>query len=137
MSAFGIEALPISEEAARRELWVSFISLVRSYVAASQIGLESAQVLVLQADEHELEIVGRQRTIQVTLDPGRATGYWAMHRAPIASDNTLLTEGAFRIGMDSKIEWTGLPGPQEMDAVAEALATLSLAELDSGPQEQG
>ncbi len=116
----------ISEEAARRELWISFGSLVRAYVAAAQIGSEPAEALVLQTRQDELELVSGKRTIRIMLEAGKAEGYWAMYQAPAASDDTLLAEGAFRIGMDSLVEWTGLPGRQEMDAVAEALATLVL-----------
>jgi hypothetical protein len=114
-----------SEEAVRRELWISFVSLIRSYVAAAQIGADLAEVLVAQSSEHELELVSKARTVRLTLDEGSAAGYWVMHLGA-AVDDTLLAEGAFRIGMDSLVEWTGLPGRQEMDAVAEALATLIL-----------
>lgn len=123
------EPTMISEEAARRELWISFGSLVRSYVAAAQVGLEVAEVLVLQANPDELEVVSSSRTIRIVLDAGQAEGYWVMHQAPALSPDTVLAEGAFRIGMDSLIDWTGLPGRQEMDAVAEALATLILDEM--------
>ncbi len=119
-------AAMISDEAVRRELWVSFGSLVRSYVAAAQIGVEVAEVLVVQAHPDELEVVSSSRTIRIVLDAGHATGYWVMHQAPALSPDTVLAEGAFRIGMDSLVEWTGLPGRQEMDAVAEALANLIL-----------
>ncbi len=120
----------ISEEAARRELWVSFGSLVRAYVAAAQAGVHQIddgppEVFVVQSSEQEIELVGRARTLRLAFDAAKAEGYWVMHHGP-ASDDTLLAEGAFRIGMDSLVEWTGLPGRQEMDAVAEALATLVL-----------
>ena len=126
MSAAALSTPIISEEAARRELWISFASLLRAYVAAAQMGLEVAQVFVLQAHADELELVSSSRTIRIVLDAGKAEGYWVMHQAPALSPDTLLAEGAFRIGMDSLVEWTGLPGRQEMDAVAEALATLVL-----------
>ncbi len=115
----------VSEDAVLREIWASFCSLVRSYVAGAQVGMNPPAVLAVQPNEDEVELVSNTRTIRLTLDAGHAEGYWVMHQAP-ASDDTLLAEGAFRIGMDSLIEWTGLPGRQEMDAVAEALATLIL-----------
>ncbi len=114
----------LSEEAARRELWISFCALIRAYVAAAQMGSEPALVLVSQPSETELELVGGARSIRLSLEP--AAGYWVMHQAPGAGEAALLAEGAFRIGMDSLVEWTGLPGRQPMDAVAEALATLIL-----------
>ena len=116
----------IGEDAVRRELWISFGSLVRSYVAAAQMGMEVAQVLVLQEEPDELELVSESRTIRIVLDAGQSAGYWVLHQGPALSPDTLLAEGAFRMGMDSLVEWTGLPGRQEMDAVAEALATLVL-----------
>ena len=122
------DAPVLGEEAARRELWISFGSLIRAYVAGAQAGLEPPQVLVSQAGEDDLELVSSRRSIRLHLDPGEEAGYWVMYQAPDASDNTLLGEGAFRIGMDSLVEWTGLPGRQEMDAVAEALATLIVDE---------
>ncbi len=123
----GIEdAAVISEEAVRLELWISFGTLVRSYVAAAQVGQEVAQALVLQAQPDELEVVSGSRTMRIVRDAGQCAGYWVMHQGPALSPDTVLAEGAFRIGMDSLVEWTGLPGRQEMDAVAEALATLIL-----------
>lgn len=113
----------ISDEAARRELWVSFGSLVRSYVAAAQIGVEEPAALVVQPGNDDLELVSKQRTVRLHLAAGHPEGYWAMYSSPQAEDDTLLSEGAFRIGMDGLLDWTGLPGRQQMDAVAEALAT--------------
>jgi hypothetical protein len=130
MVASGEDAAVISEEAVRRELWVSFGSLVRSYVAAAQVGLEPPQVLVVQASEDELELVSSHCSVRLAFAAGKDEGYWVMHQAAVASDDTLLAEGAFRIGMDGLVEWTGLPGRQEMDAVAEALATLILDEAE-------
>jgi hypothetical protein len=116
----------ISEESARRELWTSFASLIRSYVAAAQIGVPDPSVLLVQPSEDDLELVSRQRTIRLHMSAGNAEGYWAMYASAAAGDDSLLAEGAFRIGMDGLLDWTGLPGRQEMDAVAEALATLAL-----------
>jgi len=116
----------ISEEAARRELWVSFASLVRSYLTAAQIGIDPPQVLVVQSGPDDLELLGSNRTIRLQLSAGQAEGYWAMYASPAPEDDSLLAEGAFRIGMDGMMDWTGLAGRQQMDAVAEALTTLIL-----------
>jgi hypothetical protein len=118
----------INEEAVRRELWISFGSLMRSYVAAAQVGIDPPQLMVMQASEDELELVASHRSMRLAFAAGKDEGYWVMHQAAVASDDTLLAEGAFRIGMDSLVEWTGLPGRQEMDAVAEAVTTLILGE---------
>ena len=116
----------ISEDAVRRELWTSFTSLLRSYVAAAQVGIDPPLVLVAQPSDDLLELVAVTQVVKLTLVRGQAEGYWAIYRLPETGDDVPLAEGAFRLGLDSLMEWTGLPGRQEMDAVAEALATLVL-----------
>ena len=126
MTSFPAAPAAINEEAVRRELWLSFCSLVRSYVAAAQIGSDVPLALVAQPNQDELQLVSATRTIKLLAEPTQSTSYWSIHPAAATAQDTLVAEGAFRIGLDSRIEWSGIEGRQEMDAIAETLATLVL-----------
>ena len=113
---------------ARRELWVSFRGLVQAYLAAATIGSAVPPVLVTETGPGALQIAGLQHTIRLELRPDTGEGYWAISKAPMtdATDAEILDEGAFRLHLNAQFDWTGKPEPLEMDAVAEALATLVL-----------
>ncbi len=110
-----------TDRAARAELWTSFRSLLQAYLAAASLGMEVPQALLAEPQPLELQIVGARHTatLEVLLDTGE--GYWA-----VFTGSAMLDEGPFRLGLDGMFEWSGKPGRLEMDAVAEALATLVL-----------
>jgi hypothetical protein len=114
---------------ARRELWVSFGRLVQAYLAAATIGSTVPPALVTETGPSALQIAGLQHTIRLELRPETGEGYWAVSKAPISQtdDAEILDEGAFRLHLNAQFDWTGKPGPLEMDAVAEALATLVIS----------
>ncbi len=105
----------------REELWISFRSLLQAYLAAAGTGTDIPQAAVLEARAGELQLVGAERTVQLRFDAATGEGYWA-----VFTGASMLDEGAFRMGLDSLLEWSGKPERQEMDPVAEALVTLVL-----------
>ena len=106
----------------REELWLSFRSLLQAYLAAGSLGMDVPQAALLEAEAGELQLVGAERTVKLVFEARTGEGYWAVYTGP-----TMLDEGAFRLGIDSLLEWSGKPQRQEMDAVAEALVTLVLS----------
>ena len=111
----------LSETAVREELWTSFRSLLQAYLAAATIGMDVPQAALLEAEAGELQLVGMERTVKLAFAARSGEGYWAVYTGA-----SMLDEGAFRLGLDSLLEWSGKAQRQEMDAVAEALVTLVL-----------
>ena len=106
----------------RAELWLSFRSLLESYLAAGSLGADIPQAALLDARPDELQLVGPERTVQLRFAAASGEGYWA-----VFTGASMLDEGAFRLGLDSLLEWSGKRERQEMDAIAEALVTLVLS----------
>ncbi len=118
------------EIAARQEIWVSFGNLLRAYLAAACLGQAVPQGMLVEPRRNELHLVGPRRNVKLDLQMRSGEGYWAVYdldaaRAP--DHNALLDEGAFRLALDGTFAWSGKPGTLEMDALAEALATLVLS----------
>ncbi len=111
-----------TDKAAREELWISFRSLLQAYLAAGCLGAEVPQALVLEPEPRQLQIVGTAHTVKLEMRPETGEGYWAVYAGSV-----MLDEGALRLGLDAQFEWSGKAGRLEMDAVAEALATLVLS----------
>ncbi len=126
MEATHMEA---TDAEARRELWVSFRGLVQAYLAAATIGSAVPPVLVTETGRGKLQIAGLRHTVRLELRPDTGEGHWTVTRAPISASGSseVLDEGVFRFHLNAQFDWTGKPGPLEMDAVAEALATLVLS----------
>jgi hypothetical protein len=122
-------AMEATDAEARRELWVSFRGLVQAYLAGGTIGSSVPPVLVTESGPGALQIAGLHHTIRLELRLDTGEGYWGVSKAPVSEgqDAEILDEGAFRLHLNAQFDWTGKPGPLEMDAVAEALATLVLS----------
>ena len=117
---------------ARRELWISFRGLLQAYLAAATIGLAVPPVLLTETGSGALQIVGLVHTVRLEFRPDTGEGYWAVSTAPASGSSSngeaeVLDDGAFRLHLNAQFDWTGKPGPLEMDSVAEALATLVLS----------
>ncbi len=111
-----------TDKAAREELWTSFRSLLQAYLAAATGGTEVPQAMVLEPQPRQFQMVAAAHTVTLEMRPETGEGYWAVYKQAV-----LLDEGAFRLHLDARFEWSGKPGLLEMDAVAEALATLVLS----------
>jgi hypothetical protein len=96
-----------------RELWSSFVSLIRSYTAAH--GLNGTRQAVLEVSEDHLLVRVGERLLTVRFDGER--GSFARESGP-STEFTLDEHG--RLALDGG---SGEPGnPEEMDMVAERLA---------------
>ncbi len=116
----------MTDEAAREELWVSFRSLLRAYLAAATLGTDVPEVLLHTLPRSEVQVVGPRHTVTLQFQTHSGEGYWAIAGQP-ETNSSVLDEGAFRLHLDGQMEWSGKPGRLEMDAVAEALATLVIS----------
>ncbi len=106
-------------------MWISFANLLRAYLAAASLGQPIPLGMLLEARKNELHLEGPRRTIKLDLQMRSGEGYWAIYDLDKAvNGESLLDEGAFRLAPDGTFAWSGKPGSLEMDALAEALATL-------------
>lgn len=96
-----------ADAAVARELWSSFISLIRSYTAAH--GLNGTRQAVLEVSEHHLLVRAGDRLLTVRFDGER--GRWK-RESGAATEFTLDEHG--RVIVNGETE--------EMDMVAERLA---------------
>ena len=96
-----------------RELWCSFVSLIRSYTAAH--GLNGSRQAVLEVSEHGLLVRAGERLLTLRFDG--AQGSW-QRESGAAIDFTLDEHG--RVLQRSGAEGSGIL--EEMDMVAERLA---------------
>lgn len=96
-----------------RELWSSFVSLLRSYTAAH--GLNGTRQAVLEVSDDALLVRAGERLLTVRFDGER--GSWQREAGP-ATEFTLDEHG--RLVQESGPEGTGIL--EEMDLVAERLA---------------
>ena len=96
-----------------RELWSSFVSLLRSYTAAH--GLNGTRQAVLEVSEDHVLVRAGERVLTVRFDGEH--GSWQRETGP-ATEFTLDEHG--RVILNSGSEGPG--NPEEMDMVAERLA---------------
>jgi hypothetical protein len=103
-----------ADAAVARELWASFISLIRSYTAAH--GLNRSRQAILEVSEDHLLVRAGDRLLTVRFD-GEG-GSW--QRESGAATEFTLDEHGRVIVQNSGPEGPGYP--EEMDMVAERLA---------------
>ena len=96
-----------------RELWNSFVSLIRSYTAAH--GLNGTRQAVLEVSDDSLLVRAGERLLMIRFDGER--GSFARETGP-ATQFTFDEHG--RLTLDGGAEGPG--NPEEMDMVAERLA---------------
>jgi hypothetical protein len=96
-----------------RELWGSFVSLIRSYTAAH--GLNGIRQAVLEVSDDSLLLRAGDRLLSV--DFSGQGGHW--HRESGPKTEFILDEHG-RVTLNSGSEGPG--NPEEMDIVAERLA---------------
>ncbi len=90
-----------------RELWISFVSLIRSYTAAH--GLNGTRQAVLEVSEHSLLVRAGDRLLAIQFDGERGS---FVRETGSSTEFTLDEHGRIVIGNTS----------EEMDIVAERLA---------------
>jgi hypothetical protein len=101
------------------ELWISFVSLIRSYVAAHDIGRPTGRALVDDGEDGHLTLRGENTTLAIDFDKATGVGSWATYEDDPGPQRQL-GEGAFKIGEDSQVEFSDRRGKLELEVAAEA-----------------
>jgi hypothetical protein len=101
------------------ELWISFVSLVRSYVAAHDLGRIEGRAFVDDGEESRLTVREEKKILVIEFDAQIGTGEWAMYDDEVGPERRL-KGGEFRIGADSLVTFSDRRGAVEMEIAAEA-----------------
>ena len=104
-------------ELVRQELWTSFASLLRSYVAAhglQHLGEDGAHV---EIGGHSILVRRGGRVIELKLDAASGVGEWSLHG---------VARGTFELREDGAMHFP-TEGVEEMDMAAERIARLVYA----------
>lgn len=101
------------------ELWVSFASLVRSYVAAHDLGRIEGRAFVDEGEDGRLTVRENEKILVIEFDAQTGTGQWGMYEDEPGPERRL-SGGEFRIGADSLVKFSDRRGAVEMEIAAEA-----------------
>jgi hypothetical protein len=111
----------------RSELWISFRGLLQAYLAVGSLGVSVPRVLFTETSQFSLQIDGARKSMGLIFHPETGEGAWTVSQAPTGNEYGSPEQGVFRLHLNAQFDWSGKPGPLEMDAVAEAIATLVLS----------
>lgn len=97
------------------ELWISFTSLVRSYVAAHDLAIPIASHAQVEVGARRLRLRAGRKTLELEFDPARGSGSWAVY------ENDLdLERGGFEMDENSRVALSDRAGKLELEVAAEA-----------------
>ena len=102
------------------ELWISFVALVRSYVAAHDLSKSvSEHALVDAGEEGCLTLRGEGKILALEYDSDTGSGVWNLYEDDPGAER-LLEKGEFRIGDDSQVVLNDRRGKLDLEVAAEA-----------------
>jgi hypothetical protein len=101
------------------ELWISFASLIRSYVAAHDIGRPTGRALVDEGADSRLTLRCEGKILALEFDPATGSGSWAIYEDDPGPER-VLEHGEFAIGEDSQVTFSDRRGKLELEIAAEA-----------------
>ena len=101
------------------ELWISFVSLVRSYVAAHDLGRIEGRAFVDDGKDSRLTIREEKKILVIEFDAQTGEGQWAIYEDEVGPERQL-SSGTFRIGTDSMVGFSDRRGTMELEIAAEA-----------------
>ena len=103
-----------------RELWVSFVALIRSYVAGHDLAKSvSEHALVDEGEGGHLTLRGDGKVLELEFDASSGAGGWAVYEDDPGPDR-VLERGTFEIGEDSQVALSDRVGKLELEVAAEA-----------------
>lgn len=101
------------------ELWISFVSLVRSYVAAHDLGRIEGRAFVDDGGDGRLTVREEKKILTIEFDAQTGAGQWTIYEDEVGPER-LIKSGGFRISPDSMVRFSDRHGAVEMEIAAEA-----------------
>jgi hypothetical protein len=108
-----------SENSVYAELWISFASLIRSYVAAHDLGRPVGQTLVDSGENGHLTLRDDGKILTLEFESTTGSGSWTVYEDDPGPER-VLERGKFKIGEDSQVELNDRRGKLELEVAAEA-----------------
>jgi hypothetical protein len=101
------------------ELWVSFVALVRSYVAAHDIGRTVGQGAVDEIENGRLSLQADGKVLTLEFNDATGTGSWVLYEDDPGPER-VLERGEFRMDDESRMALSDRRGKLELEVAAEA-----------------
>jgi hypothetical protein len=101
------------------ELWISFVSVVRSYVAAHDMARPVGRTLVDEGEGGHLTLRGESKILALAFEAATGSGSWTVYENDPGPER-VLERGEFRIGADSLVALSDRRGTLELEVAAEA-----------------
>ena len=102
-----------------RELWISFASLIRSYVAAHDIGRPTGRALVDEGEGGHLTLRSTSKILTLEFDSATGAGTWTVYEDDPGPER-VLEHGKFSMDEDSQVQFSDRRGKSELEVAAEA-----------------
>ena len=109
----------LGDERVFKELWISFASLVRSYVAAHDLGRIAGRAFVDDGNNGRLTVREEKKILVIEFDAHTGTGQWTIYEDEPEPERQL-SSGEFRFGVDSLATFSDRRGAVELEIAAEA-----------------
>jgi hypothetical protein len=110
---------PVGNEQVFTELWISFASLIRSYVAAHDLGRVKGRAFVDDGTEGRLTVREEKKILVVEFDRSTGKGQWTIYEDDPGPERRL-SGGDFSVGTDSLVTFSDRHGSVELEIAAEA-----------------
>jgi hypothetical protein len=102
------------------ELWISFVALIRSYVAAHDLAKPPTNhALVDEGEAGHLTLRGEHNTLVLQLNSDNGEGEWTLYEDDPGPER-VLERGSFSLGEDSLVTLSDRKGKLELEVAAEA-----------------
>ena len=103
-----------------KELWVSFVALIRSYVAAHDLAKPvSDHALVNEDEAGHLTLRSDHKALALEFDKATGNGNWTVYEGDPGLER-VLERGRFEISEDSLVALSGRVSKLELEVAAEA-----------------
>ena len=109
----------VGDEQVFAELWISFVSVVRSYIAAHDLGRITGHAFVDAGEENRLTVREEKKLLVIEFDANKGSGQWATYEDEPGPERQL-SSGEFRFGLDSLVTFSDRRGAVELEIAAEA-----------------
>jgi hypothetical protein len=108
------------DERVYAELWTSFASLIRSYVAAHDLSKPVCEHALVDEDgDGHLTLRGGGKILALAFEPATGAGNWTVYEDDPGPER-VLERGDFKMGEDSQVVLSDRRGKLELEVAAEA-----------------
>ena len=115
--------LVVDDKQVLSELWISLVSLIQSYVAGHDLGNPVGRVLIDDGADGRLTLRGDRKILALEWKCETGMGAWQLYEDDPGPERRL-SDGSFRVGTDSNVEFSDRKGRLELEVAAEAFTAM-------------